>query len=271
MPNTGPLTIAAAVDDSGVRLYTKLADATVVVEHNPTTQRQIEVAQRSEDKSTMQEVRPWSRQPGNYKCDPSSALCTYTWDGNVAVFHENNGQLHYWLDDRARQCMHGTQIAVTGDDKAGEITLFYQDKAGYLCYRVAKSMIWDEPVVMGKAVNGTGIAAVSWSGNKQIRVYYQDEHFNILERAYSKDTWNTNGIGMATAKGLTTIGAVHWFGDETGQTELRVYFQLGQSGIQERCWSAGQGWHGSVTKFTYLNNMQADLPTVGASFYTTPS
>ncbi len=32
---------------------------------------------------------------------------------------------------------------------------------------------------------------------------------------------NTNGIGMATAKGLTTIGAVHWFGDETGQTELR--------------------------------------------------
>lgn len=27
--------------------------------------------------------------------------------------------------------------------------------------------------------------------------------------------------GMATAKGLTTIAAVHWFGDETKETELR--------------------------------------------------
>ena len=46
----GPLAIAVAVDDSGVRLYTKLGDGTVIVEHNPTTQRQIEAAQRSQDK-----------------------------------------------------------------------------------------------------------------------------------------------------------------------------------------------------------------------------
>lgn len=73
------------------------------------------------------------------------------------MFHENNGQLYYWLDNRPigqsaeewdqniidipaprdskRQCMRGTQIAVTGDRDAEEVTLFYQDRYDYLCCR----------------------------------------------------------------------------------------------------------------------------------------
>ncbi|KAI0759639.1 hypothetical protein BC629DRAFT_1597688 [Irpex lacteus] len=270
MASTGPLTIAAAVDDSGVRLYTKLADGTVVVEHNPTTQRQIQVAQRSEDKRELPMYKGYAQKFGAAHLTTHQRSCKRSghgivWDGNVAVFHENNGQLYYWLDNRPigqsteewdqnlidipaprdskRQCMRGTQIAVTGDRAAEEVTLFYQDRYDYLCCRVAKPMIWDEPVALGKAVKGTGIAAVSWDDNKEIRIYYQDERYTILEQSgYRK--WSSTGKAIGAAKGLTSISAVHWIGDGTGQTELRVYSQLGQSSIQERCWSADKDWWG---------------------------
>ncbi|KAI0684231.1 hypothetical protein BC835DRAFT_1422420 [Cytidiella melzeri] len=277
MSSTGPLAIATAVTDSGVYCYTKMADGTVIAEYNPTTEKQVEAAQQSGDVVTMQEIKPWHRQQTTYKCDPASGLCAFTLNGTVALFHESEGQVKYWLDehlpggtnqpnstsaslaerfpvpepaDSQYTCMHGTEIAVSGNSDGSELTLFYQDKDGYLCYRFAKAMIWDEPVRICKAVKGTGIAAVGWSQNQNIRVYYQDENYVLNEYCLFKGKLAAGARNLADPKALTSIAVVYWNSDLTQKTELRVYFQIGQSGIHERCWSsAANKWDGDLVLY----------------------
>ncbi|KAI0084357.1 hypothetical protein BDY19DRAFT_972570 [Irpex rosettiformis] len=216
----------------------------------------------------MQEVGPWSRHQGTYKCAPASALSAYTFNGTVAVFHEHERQIKYWLDQRPiadyseqvsdddrvvilrprdpkRFCLTGTQIASVGCDVGSQVTVFYQDVEGYLCYRNIGGLVWDEPVALCKALEGTGIAAVRWNtgNNPEIRVYYQDESYNIYERACSRGIWSANPtlIGDDMDR-RTTISAVHWVCDEMSGDEIRVYYQEGPSTIQEKGWTSGKGW-----------------------------
>ena len=46
----GPLAIATAVVDSGIRLYTKFSDGTVITESISNTQQEVEAAQQNDNK-----------------------------------------------------------------------------------------------------------------------------------------------------------------------------------------------------------------------------
>lgn len=113
-------------------------------------------------------------------------------DGGVAVFHEHDGQIRYWFDNRAfdgnlgtqtsnndrvelprpndskRSCLSGTQIAVVGNDDGSELNLFYQDTEGNLCVRNSKASAWEEPVVLCKMAERGGIAAIRWSSKSSV-------------------------------------------------------------------------------------------------------
>ena len=113
-------------------------------------------------------------------------------DGGVAIFHEHDGQIKYWFDNRSfdgklstqtsnidrvelpspsvpkRSCISGTQIAVVGNDDGSELNLFYQDTEGNLCVRNFENSVWKEPVVLCKMAERGGIAAIRWSSESFI-------------------------------------------------------------------------------------------------------
>ncbi|KAI0684229.1 hypothetical protein BC835DRAFT_650354 [Cytidiella melzeri] len=133
--------------------------------------------------------------------------------------------------NRNHKCMRGTELAVTGNLDGSNLTLFYQDREGYLCCRFAKNWIWAEPVRVVKAV--------------------RDENYVINEYRISKEKLTPDAANLADPRALTSLAAVYWRSGETHKIEVRVYFQVGQSGIHEICFiSKVQKWQECVP----LNN-----------------
>ncbi|KAI0700313.1 hypothetical protein BC835DRAFT_1518193 [Cytidiella melzeri] len=219
-------------------------------------------------------------------------------DVDTLVFFESGGSINYIIDSTplgnsssAATCknaeknevpntpldsinvMHGSKLAVVGTSDLGKAVLFYQDRQGYLCYRTAEGLIWDDvPVRLCKAAKGTGIAALGWSGLKHIRVYYQDEGYTVQEYCgvFGGD-WTKGATIADEVTSLTNLSAVHWFHPTQG-SEIRMYYQKGDR-IAEKCWGVqAHKWSPGPTLFSglpvnssinaFIRDLKADWPVL---------
>jgi len=286
------VSICPVPTNNGLRIYTNVSDGTIVAEANSTTEKQIDTAQKAHDYDTMAEAEGWFR-TGSFECDPDTSMCACTIKGQeTLIFYIYNGDLCYVIDDPlppkhnkpqslegiivpglpldSISCMSGSKLAVVANADASKLILFYQDVQGYINRRSANSLIWEDvPERICKAPIDTGIAAVGWSGLKNIRLYCQDEDYNIQEYCGSFDgQWSKGSMISKEPTALTTISVVHWFGKNG--SEIRLYYQAGAAKIAERCWGPKpHEWSTGTTISNELDaqyNIQAFIRDVGAEW-----
>ncbi|KAI0083608.1 hypothetical protein BDY19DRAFT_650631 [Irpex rosettiformis] len=169
----GPVAIATAVNDNGIRLYTKLADGTVTVENNTTTEKEMEAAQERKDTITLQEAKNWHRSQTTFQCDPKSGLAA-CWinDKDALVLLTFRNRLYFWFDspvvgadvskssekncpfevatsvpaleaESAFTCTPGSQLAIVTNPSHTSYILFFQDVEGYIVTRPSRGVDWE--------------------------------------------------------------------------------------------------------------------------------
>lgn len=95
---------------------------------------------------------------------------------------------------------------------------------------------------LGKAMYGTAITAITWSGGPQVRVYYEYAHGGIVESEYGihqvreKCSWS-EPRRLADSLLGTSMAACSVVSGSSVQT--RLYFQQDSGKLQEYC---GGGW-----------------------------
>ncbi|KAI0684220.1 hypothetical protein BC835DRAFT_1390613 [Cytidiella melzeri] len=255
------------LNDTGVRLYMKMPDGTVLVENNVTTEKEMQVAQSADDLATLQETKNWHRSQTTWLCDPESALAACWKNENVSLlFHQGEGRIRYWTDEQLPggtpqavapkqksattlssdkfKCTKGSKIAVVNNTDSSQFALFFQDVDGNICYSSGDaSLNFSEPVPLCKAVQGSGLSVAAWTGIRHMRLYYQDEDFAIKEMALNENHEWVKGATVSTEpKALTTISALHWYSSQTHMSEFRTYYQTGPVKIAERCCGQGTKW-----------------------------
>ncbi|KAJ7261592.1 hypothetical protein C8J57DRAFT_1471436 [Mycena rebaudengoi] len=87
--------------------------------------------------------------------------------------------------------MPGTAISAVHNTNAHDMLLFFQDSSGFLCYRLAVNLVWEDSVCLCKAATGTPITATTWNNAMDIRLYFQDTS-NQLRELYTTldDGWH---------------------------------------------------------------------------------
>jgi len=270
------ISICPVATNNGVRLYTNMADGTVVAEADTTTESEIHAAQQSGDWGVVIEKTGWYQTGSFDGCGPNSAMCSCTINRGVAlVFYESDGQIRYITDedlplkpataqanstpaakstvpdmlDSSTRCMSGSQLAVVANKDASQLMLFYQDTEGYIVCRSATStnLNWGTPERICKAVAGSGLAAVAWNELNNIRVYYQDEDYGIQEYCGDFDgNWSTGSTVTTKPTALTTIGAVSWWDtlDYPHGPQIRLYYHQASPStiVQKRCLPTEPAW-----------------------------
>ncbi|TFK63747.1 hypothetical protein BDN72DRAFT_927190 [Pluteus cervinus] len=144
---------------------------------------------------------------------------------------------------------NGKHIRVFCQSPQGDIIeVLYDQKGG-----------WKGPskYIVGRGKLNTGIAAISSPDGKQIRVYFLDEHYRIVERLYKghggsliggvsdSNPWTDGPLtGKFHAAPYSRLSAICL--DKGDQ--FRVFFQDKSNKLKELVYKANQGWKESTSK-----------------------
>lgn len=124
----------------------------------------------------------------------------------------------------------GTGIAAV-TDRLWSLRVYYQLLNGYVEESKHVDGVWSNSQLVFRPVDDTPLAAIIYSGGKDIRVYYLDTNYLVQEYAYTGGKWVQGEINKLGARATPNSGlaAVVFGSDVLGHGEkgvhIRVYYQ----------------------------------------------
>ncbi|KAF7338786.1 Kinase-like protein [Mycena sanguinolenta] len=215
------------------------------------------------DRASLLQTYGWFHGVLQKSCAPESSLCCISWGAsrNLSLFYQTHDGTILEMTYRDGQGWHGSSFAET-DARPGThmaevhnrngdcVMFFFQDKAGFLCYRRGLNRRWGKSMRLCKAASTTPITATAWDDTRHIRLYFQNESNEVQEYMGSfKGDWILGQFVFPSTSILGSMAAISWPGPS-----IRVYMQDGGNSLVQWCYSLDSGWTQSGFGATALPN-----------------
>ncbi|KAJ7242718.1 hypothetical protein C8J57DRAFT_1726275 [Mycena rebaudengoi] len=132
------------------------------------------------------------------------AIAGTRWPAGIRVYAQTgDGVIREGCLDESTQWDQAAQAVVL-------IESWQRDSSGFLCYRLAVNLVWEDSVCLCKAATGTPITATTWNNAMDICLYFQDTS-NQLRELYTTldDGWHgTWTLGNLKMSGFRSMAAV---------------------------------------------------------------
>ncbi|KAF7340577.1 hypothetical protein MSAN_02129200 [Mycena sanguinolenta] len=233
---------------------------------------------------TRRQIDGWQRATLPNLCAPWSTLCCLSWgdnypttNRNISVFYQTRDHaIHEMRCDGQNwslssfiqpEAMPGTAIAEAHNAAADRVMLFFQDKYGYISFRLAINWIWEPAVRICKAASVTPIAATTCSDLEDFYLYFQDEQKQVRQfcATFRRGdlSWVLGNLKMPGFCG--SMAAVYSSGV---QPDIRLYMQSTNNSIQQlNCNGLSQTFY----PFTLDKDQDSAGPNTGIAAFRTPS
>ncbi|KAI9780654.1 MAG: hypothetical protein M1839_006595 [Geoglossum umbratile] len=106
---------------------------------------------------------------------------------------------------------------------------------------------WQQMTNLGSALPGSEIASTSFRTSKLcIRVYFQLDNMNLIEKCYDSAPWYTGGFSVQNALPRCPIAATSFNASANG-VSLRVYFATNDNRIVEKGYDSSNWYDGGFS------------------------
>ncbi|KAF7366834.1 Fucose-specific lectin FleA [Mycena sanguinolenta] len=211
----------------------------------------------------VDDITGWFHGMLRKSCAPESSLCCISWGAsrNLSLFYQTHNNTICEMTFRDGQgwrgssfaqadAMPGTHMAEVHNQNGDCVVFFFQDKAGFLCYRCGFNRRWGKSMRLCKAASTTPITATTWDDTRHIRLYFQDQSNEVQEYMGSfKGDWILGQFVFASTSILGSMAAISWPGPS-----VRIYMQDGTNSLVQWCYSLDSGWTQGGLDVTALPN-----------------
>jgi len=145
----------------------------------------------------------------------------------------------------------GTGLAVV-TDRLWSLQLFYQLLNGHVEESSHRDGVWKNQQLTFSPVDDTPLAAITYSGGKQIRVYYLDTNYFVQEYCFTDNKWYQGEVNKLGARAVPSAGLaaaafgvdVHGVGEKG--VHIRVYYQDATTNRVEELANDGSWYKGKL-------------------------
>ncbi|KAF7340558.1 hypothetical protein MSAN_02127300 [Mycena sanguinolenta] len=278
IPARRPMAIAATGWTDNNRVYTTNGDG--FIREGSLKLLYAPRAPNNVDDRADRQIDGWQRATLPNLCAPWSTLCCLSWGENysdtnrsISVFYQTRDHaLHEMRWDGQNwslssfiqpEAMPGTAMAEVHNAAADRVMLFFQDKYGYLSFRLAINWVWEPAVRICKAASATPIAATTCSDLQDFYLYFQDEQKQVRQFFATFRHGDVNWV-LGNLKMPGFCGSMTAVSSSGAQPDIKLYMQSTDNSIKQlNCNGLSQTFY----PFTLDTDPDSAGPTTGIAAF----